>query len=167
MKLRFILFSLIFVSAASVLKAQHLPIYHRNSEISGLGYFNQGRAELNLRYGHYIDDFVQMGFYVDFQDSSFYTRTGLGALFIRSFDTPTYVIPYVGAGLGYGNLDRGSAGKSGVELSVLVGLRYFIANNVSLNSELHAAISTDDSFVDNSKAESMNMGIRFGLAYSW
>ena len=168
MRLRPVLFAMMMATCFTVINAQHLPIYYGNSEISTMGYFNQGRIEVNFRFGHYIADTTQMGFYVDFQDSSFYTRTALGALFIKSFDTPTYIIPYVGAGLGYGNLERGPVSdKSGVELHFLLGFRYFLSEEVSLNSEFHAGVSSDDTFLDNSKAESLDLGFRIGLSYSW
>lgn len=168
MRIRFFLFAMMISSCFSVLRAQHLPIYYGNSEISGFGSFNSGRTEANFRYGRYIADTTQMGFYVDYQDSSFYTRTALGALFIRSFDTPTYFIPYVGAGIGYGALERGTLiDNSGIELQVFIGIRYFISSDVSLNTEFHAGVSSDDTYLDNRKAESLDMGFRIGLSYSW
>jgi len=167
MKTRFTLFLLAFASLLVTARAQHLPIYFGHSEISGSGTFHGGRSEVSFRYGRYIENLVQMGFYVDFLDSSFYTRTAMGALFLRSFDTPTYLIPYVGAGLGYGQFERGEIDASGVELSFLVGLRYFMTNNVSLNGEFFVGVSSDDTFLDNSQSDSLEMGFRFGLGYSW
>lgn len=158
----------LMMAAVPGLHAQHLPIYAGNSEVSGLGAFNQGRAEISFRYGHYFADTVQLGFYAEFEDSSFYTRTALGALFIKSFDTPTYLIPYLGAGLGYGNLDRsGADAESGVELAVMLGLRYFLSNNVSINTEFHVGVGSSDSLLEDGDPESMSTGIRIGLAYAW
>lgn len=167
MNVRLNLCLLLTIASFSIANAQHLPIYSGNSEISTAGLFDAGRTEFSFRYGRYIDHLVQMGFYVNFEDSSFYTRTALGALFTRSFDTPTYLIPYVGAGLGYGQIERGGEDNTGIELTFLLGLRYFISNNVSLNGEFHAGVSSDDTFLDNAEVDSVGMGFRFGLSYSW
>jgi hypothetical protein len=167
MKTRITILLLAFASLWGMARAQHLPIYYGHSEISGAGTFHGGRSEVAFRYGRYIENLVQMGFYAEFLDSSFYTRTAIGALFLRSFDTPTYLIPYVGAGIGYGHFERGEIDASGVELSLLVGLRYFMTNNVSLNGEFHIGVSSDDTFLDNAQSDSLGMGFRFGLGYSW
>lgn len=155
------------VSVFSRVHAQHLPIYFGNSEISGSASFNSGRYDLNFRFAQYIQDLTQAGMYFEFQDNSFYTRTAIGAVFTRSFDTPTYFIPYVGATLGFGSLERGGEDNSGIELAFLVGVRYFLTNNMSLNSELHIGVSSDDTFLDGSGADSLGTGVRFGLSYSW
>ncbi|MCC5844219.1 MAG: hypothetical protein JJU05_08215 [Verrucomicrobia bacterium] len=167
MNTRFTILLLALASFFVTARAQHLPIYYGHSEISGAGNFHGGRSEFSFRYGRYIENLVQMGFYADYLDSSFYSRTAMGALFIRSFDTPSYLIPYVGAGLGYGQFERGDIDASGIELSFLLGLRYFMTNNVSLNGEFHVGVSSDDTFLDGSDLDSIGMGFRFGLGYSW
>jgi hypothetical protein len=150
-----------------IASAQYLPIYDGNNELLLLGGWNQSSTDVNIRYGRYIADTFQMGFYGEFADSSFYTRTGFGAVFIKSFDTPVYLIPYLGTTLGYGQLKRGPADESGIELQLLVGFRYFLSDSVSLNTEFNIGVSSADSFLDNSTPESMDMGVRVGFGYSW
>lgn len=167
MKNRFMLYLFLAASLFTVARAQHLPIYYGNTEISTAGTFHGGRVEVAFRYARYIDNLVQVGFYTDYLDSSFYTRLAVGGIVLRSFDTPTYFIPYVGAGLGYGQFERGAIDTNGVELFALLGLRYFLNDQVSLNGEYFVGVSSDDTFLDNSTADSFGMGFRFGLAYSW
>jgi opacity protein-like surface antigen len=167
MKLRFFFLLFSFAAFGSLLRAQHLPIYAGHSEMSTSGFYNQGRLSLNVRFGHYVENLIQVGVYADFHDSSFYTRFGAGGFILRNFDTPSYLIPYVGASLGYGQIERLSEDNNGVELQFLAGIRYFISDNVSINTEFHAGVSSDDTFLDDNEVDSIDLGVRFGLSFSW
>jgi opacity protein-like surface antigen len=137
-------------------------------EASGSAWFNQAELGFETRLGLFVQDYVQAGGTVEWVDSDFATRTRLGIYSYRIFETRGYWLPYVGAGLGYGSVDfDGGSSESGLELSLLSGIKYYIADNVCLNTEMVFGVSTADTYIGDNELDSTQIGLTVGLSYLW
>lgn len=160
----FVLLSLAPVFAS----AQVLKLNKGDFEVAGSGVINRSTVGFALRGGAFVVDYLQVGVFADWEDNNYTTRSALGVYFIHLFETRTYLLPYAGASLGFGSLDFDFGdSESGVELQFLAGLKYYIADNVSLNTELNVGVSSSDTFMGDRKAESTDIGIRIGISYLW
>lgn len=152
----------------STLSAQVLKLNRGDMEIAFHGQFDPGVTAINLRFGTFAADYLQIGTNVDYQDSNFAERMAFNLYVIRLLETRRYILPYVGASLGYGSLDiTGGRSESGAELQVLTGIKYYLADNVSLNTELHFGASSGRTYLGDRKITSNEVGLRIGLAYLW
>ncbi|WFB36004.1 hypothetical protein P3T73_17770 [Kiritimatiellota bacterium B12222] len=162
-----LLFLLAFIFTCS-LSAQDLNIFKGNFEVTGQGYLNQGSFGGDVRFGSFIADYVQIGVDLSYEDNDVFNRFSLGAYVNRLFETNTYLIPYVGVGLAMGSLDPEFVeGNSGVDIALFMGVKYFISENVSLNTELDFAYSTSETFVKDGEATDSDYGLTIGLSYYW
>jgi opacity protein-like surface antigen len=165
--MRRILFSLCFMLPL-LASAQRLKVNAGDYEVSGSGVFNSAQLGADVRLGTFIDNYLQAGGQFGWHDSDFATRTKFGAYGLYLYETRTYLLPFVGAGLGFGSLDLdGGSSKSGIELDFFFGLKYFLADNVSLNTEVNLGLSTDKTYLRDDKAESSDVSIRVGISYLW
>jgi len=164
--MRILFLPLLLASLFSNASAQVLKINRGDIDIGGLGQFDNGTTTLQLRLGIFSADYVQIGTQVQFQDSNFADRVAFNVFVIRLFETRTYLLPYVGAAVGHGTLNiTGGAEKSGAEFYLLTGLKYFLADNVSLNTEVHFGFSSSETFLGDRKLESNEVGLRIGISY--
>jgi hypothetical protein len=54
-----------------------------------------------------------------------------------------------------------------VDLSLLGGVKYYFADNVSLNTEVYVGYGSDQTFIKDSKASDTNYGLTLGISYCW
>ncbi|MGA0334302.1 MAG: outer membrane beta-barrel protein [Kiritimatiellia bacterium] len=150
------------------LHAQQLKIYEGDYELSGTGEYNQSQTGGNFRLGVYVNDYLQVGIDAGMSDSEIFNRLSLGAYVQYLFETQTYLLPYIGTGLGMSSLDvDGGQSESGVDFKLLTGLKYFLADNVSLNTEIYFVFGTAETFIDENKLSDSDYGLTLGISYSW
>lgn len=158
------LFSVLPVLAHS----QVLKLNQGDFEVAGSAVIDRAEIGFNARVGTFIMDYIQVGGNVQWIDSNFATRTGLNLYGIRLYETGTYFLPYAGASLGFGSLDFDFGGSNnGLELHAIGGVKYYLADNVSLNTELSLGVSTDDTFLGDKKTESTEVALRVGISFFW
>ena len=160
---------LMLVSVLPVLAhSQVVKLNEGDYEVSGSAILNRSEVGFNARIGTFVMDYIQVGVNAQWIDTNFATRTGLNIYGIRLFETGTYFLPYAGGSLGFGSLDFdfGSSG-SGLELQAIGGVKYYLTDNVSLNTELTLGVSTDDTFLGDKETESTEIAIRVGISYLW
>jgi opacity protein-like surface antigen len=166
--MRPILIPLVVASLLSSLSAQVLKLNRGDIEFAGYGQFDAGASALQFRLGAYTEDYLQVGTNIVYQDSNFAERMAFNLFVLGLFETRTYILPYVGAALGYGTLDiTGGSDRSGAEFYLLSGLKYYLADNVTLNTELHYAFGSSKTFLGNRKLESSEVSLRVGIGYVW
>ena len=162
-----VLFAFLFLPFLS-LSAQQLHLNKGDFEVAGSAAFNSGELGGDLRFGAFVADYLQIGLEVEYRDTDLATRTGAGLYAIRLFETRTYLLPYAGAALGLGSLDvDGGDSESGAEFTLLTGLKYYLADNVSLNTELRFGAGTGDTYLSDDEKNSTDVSLRIGLSYLW
>lgn len=148
--------------------AQNLKLNRGDFEASGSAWLDQAELGFSTRFGMFVHDYLQAGVDVTWADSDFATRTRLGIYSFRIVETRSYWLPYFGGGLGYGSVDiDGLDSESGVELTLFGGVKYYLADNVSLNSELAFGLSTGDTYISDDDLESTRIGLTVGISYLW
>lgn len=163
-----VLIAMSLLAFVGVAHAQNLKIEQGDFEVSGSARWDRSAVGFDVRLGTFVDHYIQAGVYGDWMDDNYATRTGLGVYLIHLFETRTYALPYAGASLGFGSLDFNFGdSESGVELQFLAGLKYFLADNVSLNTELNFGVSSGDTFMGDRKTESTDVGLRVGISFFW
>jgi len=148
--------------------SQDIKISKGDFEANVSSILSRGEIDLETRFGAFIADYLQVGLDVGYTDTDFLSRLDLGVYGTRFFETRTYAIPYAGLGMGYSTLDGGGEGDfSGVSFSLLLGVRYYLAENVALNTEVRSAWATDKTFIDSDRAVDTEFSLRVGLSYLW
>ncbi|MDA3873385.1 MAG: hypothetical protein PF795_05445 [Kiritimatiellae bacterium] len=150
------------------LPAQQLKLNKGDFEVATSAMFNRAELSGNVRFGAFVMDYVQLGLDVGYQDTDFFSRSSLAAYVMALVETRTYFLPYYGGGLYYSSLDP-NAGEtfSGLDFRVFGGVKYYMADNVSLNTELTIGYSTDDTYIKDSETNSSDIGIQVGISYLW
>lgn len=160
-----LLFTLFSVTAAS---AQLVKLNKGDFEISTFGQFTDARKELDLRFGAFVMDYTQIGINFTVLDDRRADRLALSVFGLYLFETRTYVLPYLGGSFGFGRLAAGdSKDNSGIEIAFIGGLKYYLRENVALNTEVQFGLSSEDTFLGNRTSESSEVSLRLGISYLW
>lgn len=107
---------------------------------------------------------------VGYTDTEFTSQTEIGLYLIRYFETNTYTIPYLGIGLGYGALSSDANDEvdfSGATFAIITGIRYYISDNVAINTELRGVYGSDEIFIDGTESTDSDFRIGIGFTYLW
>jgi len=165
-RFRNILFSLAL--SATVLPAQQLLLNEGDFEAGGSGMIDSDALSGSARFGAFILDYLQLGGKLDLADNDVATRVGLSVYLIKLFETNTYLIPYLGGSIGYASLDvSGDKSESGAESALIGGLKYYMADNVSLNSEVTAGYSSGETFLDEDGGDTFKLMLTIGIGFHW
>jgi opacity protein-like surface antigen len=150
--------------------AQQLKLNKGDFEIATSGMFNRAEFSGDFRFGAFIADYVQLGLDIGYVDTDFFTRYSLGAYIMGLVETRTYFLPYYGLGLAFSSLEpaiEGSRSSSGLDFKLFGGVKYYVADNVSLNTELGVGFSTENTYIKDSSTTSSDISLRVGLSYLW
>ncbi|MEX2381107.1 MAG: hypothetical protein WD490_01890 [Opitutales bacterium] len=161
---------LLFISMffALSLPAQQLKIHKGDFEVATAAMFSRAELAGNFRFGAYVQDYIQLGLDVGYQETDFFSKSSIGAYLLALVETRTYFLPYYGGGLYYSSLDSPVGDSfSGVDLRLFGGIKYYVADNVSLNTELLIGYSTDDTYIKSSETTSSDISLRVGISYLW
>jgi len=160
------LLSLALFATAS--HAQNLKFMEGDFEVAGAAQIQSDLLAGSIRFGGYVVDYVQVGGKLDLADNDFASRVGMAAYGIHLFETNTWLLPYLGGSLGFASLDvEGGQSESGLEIAFLSGLKYFMAENASLNMELSAAVGSADTFLGGDGADSYQLQLTVGIGFHW
>lgn len=161
---------LLFISMffALVLPAQQLKIHKGDFEVATSAMLSRAELSGNIRLGAFVQDYVQIGLALGYQDTDFYSRGSFGAFALSLVETRTYFLPYYGGGLYYSTLDSPMGDSfSGLDFRIFGGVKYYVTDNVSLNTELGVGYSTDDTYIEGSKTTQSDISLRVGISYFW
>lgn len=150
------------------LQAQDLKLLKGDFEVEGRAAFDQRELAGEFRFGAFVRDYVQIGIDLTYSDTDRLNRFSLGTYFLWMFETNTYFLPYAGSGLSLSSLDvDGGVSDSGLDFFLFAGLKYYVADNVSLNTEVKVSYSTAETFFDDDEVTNSDYGLRIGLSYYW
>lgn len=148
--------------------AQDININKGDFELKLASAFDQGQFNVDAHFGAFVADYTQWRLDVGYTDTDFFTQSRAGVTALRFFETRTYTIPYVGLGLGYTSVDSPNGlENTGAEFSLILGLRYYLAENVALSTELKTAYATDDAYIDGTSVTDTDYRLGIGLSYLW
>ena len=124
---------------------------------------------LDVKYGQFIQDNIEVGGYGSFLDNDFISRYGIGAFGEYNFDQGTEVVPFLGTSIGWGasEIDRPTEddNKSALEIGFEGGAKYFIAENIALAASAEFKWATDDIYAEDDELADtdvkLNLGMRF------
>lgn len=136
-----------------------------------VGFQDEFDAAFILSYGYFFKDNWQVGFNADaiLREGSVDNGNGDSlsvALFTEyHFETGTKWVPFVGASVGLGSISStGTNGdgisSEGVELSGVVGLKYFITQNIAISGGIDFSWNSGDA-LDADFGSDINIGTRF------
>lgn len=164
------LHALIFLAFATlpITQAQEIKVNKGDLDTTFSATVDRGELGGDLRFGAFVSDYLQLGLEGGIQDTDFITQYDMGLYLIRFFETRTYMLPYVGLGMGFASLE-GSTGESesGAAFSLILGLRYYLTDNVALNTEFRSAWASGEAFIDGNSASDSSFGLGIGLSYLW
>jgi hypothetical protein len=162
------LFTFFVLLVTVAVQAQEIKINKGDLELNLSTALNQGEVSADVHFGAFVSDYMLWRVDVGYMDTEFLSTTQAGLSAIRFFETRTYTLPYIGLGAGYNSLEGMSGVEtSGVEMSLILGLRYYMAENVALNTEVKTAWSSEETFIDGSQTTDTDYRLRIGLSYLW
>lgn len=146
--------------------SQRLKLNKGDMEVTGSAGFTDAEFSTQARLGVFVQDLTSLGVMLDWSDNDFATRTRFSFYGYQMFETRDYWLPYVGAGIGYASIDADAGGsESGMELTLFSGIKYYLADNVSLNIEFAFGLSSGDTYLTDDGTESTEISLRIGLSY--
>lgn len=126
-------------------------------------------VDLNLSYGYFIRDFLEVGGLGNFSreldgDVMRYGVGAFGEYHFAGFAGWQSVVPYLGASLILSFLDTDIGDdESALIFTPRLGLKWFIRNYFAIDTNLFVALATDDVFVNDEDLDSYDVGMRLGL----
>jgi hypothetical protein len=118
-----------------------------------------GLAQLSL--GYFVIDDVQVGGILNFACEGSDIGYGLGPYGEVNFDLDSAVVPYVALRL---TANFGDYYPSDfVQAEGAGGLKFFLSENVALAAELYYDLASKDVYNNNSRMQSSDIGLHFGV----
>jgi len=120
--------------------------------------------DLSLGYGYFIKDFLEIGVAIDYLDNDFVSNAGINVFGEYNYDTFTNWIPFFGLGIGFSDFDAVVVeASSALTVNGFGGIKIFLTEYLALSGKLLLEIASDDIYYDNGDAESINLGLDFGI----
>lgn len=162
------LFLFISMFFALSLPAQQLKVYKGDFEIATAVMMSRAELAGQVRFGAFVMDYLQIGLELGYQDTDFFSQGSFGVYGLTLVETRTYLLPYYGGGLYFSTLDPPVGDSfSGLDFRIFGGVKYFISDNVSLNTEVTLGYSTDDTYIKSTETTSSDISLRVGISYLW
>lgn len=125
--------------------------------LEGAGYFNVmgDDLQIQLAYGQFVADGIEVAVLAGLRDNDFYMSTELGvrAEYNLVMDSP--LVPFVGAGVVWADAeaDESDLESDAAVASAGAGAKYFIRDDVALAVNGSYLLATDEIFVDSEVGE--------------
>ncbi len=163
--------SSIFVLFISSLfaSAQMWPLTEGTQELQISGSLEWGgpagdTKELTLGYGYFTVEGLELGPRIsvfDMEDSTQYEITAFSEYHFMAAENVT---PYVGVEFGYYNNDAAENSAAGT-LGFALGCKFFILEDIAIDTSLNYTLATADVFFSDSKYESERASLEVGLRF--
>jgi hypothetical protein len=165
----------LFALAGTCLAQSGMPALDLGSQELGLrglvDFETQNGTYVNasVSYGYFWIDDLEFGGFIGFQDDNQYQEWNLGGFAEYNFRLDSPVVPYLGAALSYTDTDltlgATKAGTGAAVGSFNVGIKYFLVENIALDTDFVFRIATDDIFPEKDKITDTDILWRLGLRF--
>ncbi|HMO18163.1 MAG TPA: outer membrane beta-barrel protein [Oligoflexia bacterium] len=122
--------------------------------LEGAGYFDLMRddVQLQLAYGQFVADGIEVALVAGLRDNDRYMSTELGVRAEYNLALGSALVPFLSTGVVWADVeaDDSNLDTDAAVFSVGAGVKYFIRNDVALALSGSYLVATDDIFVDNS-----------------
>ena len=126
-------------------------------------------VDLEVKYGYFWIDDLEFGGVVGFSDDNQLTMWKLGGFAEYNFRIESPVIPYLGAALSFSDsevtIGANKEGTGAVVGDFGVGVKYFLVENVALDTDFVFSIASDDIFPEKDKITDTDLKWRLGLRF--
>jgi hypothetical protein len=133
--------------------------------LEGSGYIDvmADEIQIQLTYGKFVTDGVEVALLAGLRDNDSYMSTELGVRAEYNFIRDAALVPFVGAGVVWADVEADDVGVNidAAILSVGGGAKYFMRDNVALAMSGNYLFATDDIFVDSEENELEDDEVRF------
>lgn len=133
--------------------------------LEGAGYINvmEDDLQIQLAYGQFVADGVEVALLAGLRDNDAYMSTELGVRAEYNIVLDSALVPFLGAGVVWADAE---ADDSDIDTDAAVfsaggGVKYFIRDDVALAVDGSYLVATDDIFVDSEEEEVQDDEVRF------
>jgi hypothetical protein len=127
---------------------------------------NDQQVDLSLGYGVFIQDNVEVGAEVFGSDNDAVGTWGVGAFGEYNFDQGSELVPFVGAGVSWQNVDVDDGESADAVVGeVKGGVKYFLASNVAISADVSWAIASDDIYVEQDDVSDTDLTVNLGMRF--
>ena len=128
--------------------------------------------DLTLKGGYFWIDYLAFGGLIGVFDNDAVKAWELGAFAEYNFVLEAPVIPYIGAALSYGTTEVEIANQAKMDESAAigsfnVGIKYFITDDVALDTDFVFRIASSEVFPEDDKISDTDIQWRIGLRFFW
>lgn len=165
---------LVVIFAGLAVAAQGAMLQEGTQELSINGSLDfesaDGTAtELELGYGYFILDGLQVGVAASIADSDSARLYALGVGAEYNFDLGSQLVPFIGLSIGWGKgeieLGDSTLKDDAVVGAAEAGVKYFIVENVALELSYLFEKASEDIFFNDEKAEDTDNSLQLGLRF--
>lgn len=125
--------------------------------LEGAGYISMMADEVHIQlaYGQFVADGVEVALVAGLRDNDTYMSTELGVRAEYNLMLDSALVPFLGAGVVWADAeaDDSNVDTDAAVFSVGGGVKYFIRDEVALAVNGSYLVATDDVFVDNEDGE--------------
>lgn len=126
-------------------------------------------VQLQLAYGQFVADGIEVALVAGLRDNDAYMSTELGVRAEYNFVPDSPLVPFLGAGVVWADVeaDDSAIDTDAAVFSVGGGVKYFIRDDVALAVNGSHLVATDDIFVDSEDGEVQDAELRilFSVRY--
>jgi hypothetical protein len=119
-----------------------------------------------LKLGTFIEYGLEVGGLIKILESDSASLLGVAAFTEYNFYTETVWVPFVGASLGLTNAEiKRSTDDTALVLGLVGGVKVFLAENVALSGQLGFDFASEDIYLDDEDADSVDYNLTLGLRF--
>jgi opacity protein-like surface antigen len=164
---------LLFLFAAATLQAsaQNAAIALGTQELrlrGGVDFDSPAGTDVSLQlgYGYFVADFLEIGGLFSFADNDILTSLGIGGFVEYNFDTGTSLVPYMGAEVEfvYADINRRNT-ENAIALGLYGGGKFFITRDLAILARLVVSIATEDIYPEDKGLDDVDTRMDIGLGY--
>jgi hypothetical protein len=126
-------------------------------------------VDVQVKYGYFWIDDLEFGGVISFRDDNRLQEWKLGGFAEYNFRIDSPVTPYIGAALTYGDSDITigaiKEGTGAIVGDFNAGIKYFLVENVALDTDFVFSIASDDIFPEKDKVSDTDWKWRLGLRF--
>ena len=123
--------------------------------------------DLSVKYGYFVADYLEVGGAAAISDNDAISTYGIGGFVEYNFDLGTEVVPYVGAGLGWYNVEYDiiDEDNDAIEFAGYGGVKYFIVQNIAISGELEYDWASEEIYPEDDDISDTNLQLNLAMRF--